>query len=138
MSITEYLESQGADRCRLMQAIHEVILDEDHTVEASLGTMMGKPMIIYNNRGFFKYGLAGIKEYMSLHLMPVYGSPDLCEKYRQLLPKARFQKGCINFKNGKEMPLDVITQLLKDCAPIDLIAMRQAHLKSKQRKGHHS
>lgn len=137
MSITEYLESQGAERRRLMQSIHEVILNEDQSVEASLGTMMGKPMIIYNNRGFFKYGLAGVKEYMSLHLTPIYGSHDLCEKYRELLPRAKFQKGCINFRNGKEISLDVITQLLKDCALIDLLAMRQEYLKSKQRKGHH-
>lgn len=117
-----------------MQAIHEVILNEDCTVEASLGSMMGKPMIIYNNRGFFKYGLAGGKEYMSLYVMPVYGSPQLYTKYQQLLPKVRFQKGCINFKSGKEMPLDVITQLFKDCGPIDLLAMRQEYLKSKHHK----
>jgi len=56
-------------------------------------------MIVYNAPGIFKYGLSSVKNYMSLHVLPIYGSASLHSKYKALLLNANFQKGCINFKN---------------------------------------
>jgi hypothetical protein len=52
--------------------------------------------------------------------MPMYGSVKIHAKFKKLLGKAKFQKGCINFKNADEMPLDIVNELMKDCAKIDL------------------
>jgi len=82
----------------------------------------------------FKYGLASVKDHMSLHLMPIYGSPALHEKYRKLLPLATFQKGCINFRDEKEMPLNIVKQLIKDCSAIDLAAMKRQWEEAKKKK----
>lgn len=133
MPVNNFIDKQEDSRRALLHALHQIITENDRRVTPAIGLMMGKEMIIYNDRGFFKYGLASVKDYMSLHVLPIYGSPLLHAKYVALLPNAKFQKGCINFKNTDEMPLDIATQLFTDCAPIDLLAMRQEYLNSKKK-----
>jgi replication-associated recombination protein RarA len=87
--------------------LHEVIIQKDKTVTAVIAPMMGKEMIIYNAPGTFKYGLASVKNHMSLHVLPMYASTIIYDKYKALLNKASFQKGCINFNSKDEMPLKI-------------------------------
>lgn len=96
--------------------------------------MMGKEMILYNAPGTFKYALASVKNHLSLHLLPMYSSPAIYEKYKALLAGAGFQKGCINFKRKEEMPLNIVKNLIADCSKIDLVAIRENQLKSKSKK----
>jgi hypothetical protein len=132
MTPAAYISRQDASRRDILSKLHEIIIATDKTIVPEIGTMMGKEMIIYKAANVFKYGLASVKDYMSLHVLPMYGSPVIYGKYSQLLNKAKFQKGCINFKTAEEMPLPIVRELLKHCAPIDL-AMIMAELK-KNRK----
>ncbi|HEV7781183.1 MAG TPA: hypothetical protein VGO58_07935 [Chitinophagaceae bacterium] len=91
-------------------------------------------MINYLAPGIFKYGLSSVKNYMSLHVLPMYGSPVLHEKYKKLLPLASFQKGCIHFRDEKELLLPVVKELIKDCSSIDLAAMKKQWEESKKTK----
>jgi hypothetical protein len=134
MTITEFISQQPAERHKLLSEIHEIIIREDKNVKADVGSMMGKEMIIYNAPGTFKYGLASVKKHMSLHLLPMYVSPKLYEKFKELLPNANFQKGCINFKSVEEMPSKIIKNLIHDCSAVDLVAIREDQLKSKTAK----
>ena len=129
MSIPEFLAKQDAPRKELLSAIHKIIIDTDKKVSAKIDSMMGKEMIIYKSDNIFKYGLASVKNYMSLHLMPMYGSAKVYDKYVKLFSKAKFQKGCINFKNEDEMPLNVVQQLIDDCAKIDMAALMAQYKK---------
>ena len=133
MSIPEFLSAQLPERQQLLTKIHALILKQDKTVTAAIEPMMGKEMIVYNAPGTFKYGLSGVKNHMSLHVLPIYGSPALHAKYKALLKNASFQKGCINFKTAEEMPLAIVKNLLSDCAKIDLRAIREEYLKSKKK-----
>ncbi len=133
MTIDLYISGQPADRQELLKALHQVIVQNDKTVTASVGPMMSKEMILYHAPGTFKYGLASVKNYMSLHVLPIYGSAPLYEKYKKLLPRAAFQKGCINFTSADEMPLDIVKALISDCAPIDLRKIREDYLKAKKK-----
>lgn len=133
MTIAAFIARQLPERQQLLSNIHEIIIKEDKTVTATIAPMMGKEMIIYNAPGTFKYGLASVKNYMSLHVLPMYGHPPLYEKYKALLDKAAFQKGCINFKHADEMPLKIVGQLMADCAKIDLKKIREEYLKSKKK-----
>lgn len=92
-------------------------------------------MIIYKGKGVMKYGLAGVKNYMSLHVMPIYASSTLYTKYKTLLSKASFQKGCINFDNAEQMPVAIVRQLMADCAKVDLLKMKEDFLKGRTVKG---
>ena len=134
MSISEFISKQPIERQELLSQLHEIIIQKDKTVTAVIAPMMGKEMIIYNAPGIFKYGLSSVKNYMSLHVLPMYGSPVIYEKYKGLLSEANFQKGCINFKNKEEMPLNIVKNLIADCSGIDLLALREKYLKSKSKK----
>jgi hypothetical protein len=128
MDIPTYISKQPAEWQALLKSIHAIIQKKDKTVVATIEPMMGKEMIIYKGRGMMKYGLSGVKNYMSFHVLPIYGSPVLHERYKKLLPHAKFQKGCINFTGPQEMPLDVVEKLITDCAPLDLVKMREKYL----------
>ncbi len=119
MTITEYLDSQVPEKKRLLSSIHEIIMKVDE-VDPKVGPMMGKELLIYNCNKYFKYALGNTKNYMTLHLMPIYCNTDLHAKYSKLLPKAKFQKGCINFGSAEEMPLSIVAELIAECAKIDM------------------
>ena len=106
MSVSEFISGQLLERQRLLSQIHKIIIQEDKTVKAAVEPMMGKEMVVYKAAGIFKYGLSSVKNYMSLHVIPIYASPVLYSRYKDLLKTANFQKGCINFKNENEMPLE--------------------------------
>ncbi len=135
MTIPEFISIQPEDRQKLLWELHEIIIQNDTTVTPVIAPMMGKDMIIYNAPGTFKYGLASVKNYMSLHVLPMYGSTVIYDKYKTLLKDASFQKGCINFKNKEEMPLSIVKKLIVDCSKIDLLALRDKYLASKSKKG---
>lgn len=134
MIIQTYISAQPEERQELLSRLHEIIIQKDKTVTPEIAPMMGKEMIIYNAPGTFKYGLASVKKYMSLHVLPMYGSPVIYEKYKALLKDASFQKGCINFTNKDEMPLAIVKDLITECSKIDLRALREEYLKSKSKK----
>lgn len=134
MTVSEFISQQPAERQKLLSEIHKIIISEDKNVKADIGSMMGKEMILYNAPGTFKYGLANVKKHMSLHLLPMYVAPKLYEKFKELLPDANFQKGCINFNSAEEAPLKIIKNLIHDCSAIDLVAIREDQLRSKAKK----
>jgi hypothetical protein len=116
MTVTEYLNKQEPDRKKLMTAINKIILETNKKVEPRIGDMMGKEMILYEVEGAFVYALASVKTHMSLHNMILYGHAPVYAKYSKLLNKAKFQKGCINFNNAEQMPLDIVKDFMTDCA----------------------
>ena len=125
MTVPDFLSKQTPENSLILSEIHDIIMNADKTVTAEIGPMMGIEMILYKAKGFFKYGLSITKNHFSLHLMPIYGAPTLHAKYAKLLNKAKFQKGCINFKKADEMPLDIVRELLNECAGIDIIALME-------------
>jgi hypothetical protein len=133
MTIEQFIVTQAIERQNILSKIHHAILEVDKTVNAQVGKMMGKEMILYNAPGTFKYGLSSVKKHMSLHLMPIYCVPSLHIKYKALLPNASFQKGCINFTTEKEVPFEILKSLLVDCSKIDLIKIREDYLQSKRK-----
>jgi len=131
--VEQYISAQPLDRRPILTGIHLIIVEEDKTVIPVVEPMMGKEMIVYKNKFLMKYGLAGVKNYMSLHLLPMYGSKTLFSRYKSLLHHANFQKGCINFNTNEEMPLDIVRQLMADCSKIDLLKIREDYLKEKKK-----
>lgn len=134
MTPTEYISAQDTARREILANIHETLMDTDKTVVATVGKMMAKEMILYHGPGnAFKYGLASVKDYMSLHVMPMYGYAVIYNKFSKLLDKAKFQKGCINFKTAGDMPLPIVKELFAACEPIDLAAVLEQLKKNKKK-----
>lgn len=128
-SVQDYIAAQPEERQKVLQSLHDTILANDKKVQAVVEPMMGKEMIIYKGGKMMKYGLAGVKDYMSLHALPIYMNPPLHEKYKALLNRASFQKGCINFTSAEQMPLPVIKKFITECSAIDLEKIREEQLK---------
>ena len=123
MTIQEYISNVPVERQELLTALHEAITANDPAVKPIIKPMMGKDMILYEDHGYMKYGLADAKKHLSLHCLPIYMDAGLHAKYVALLPAAQFQKGCINFTNAGQMPLIPVTALIADCALINIVEM---------------
>src|ERR1700741_1270197 len=132
--IQDYIARQPEERQKTLADMHKTILRNDPTVSPVIEPMMGKEMIIYKGKKMMKYGLASVKQYMSLHALPMYMHPTLHGKYQHLLDKASFQKGCINFTSGDQMPLTTVAKFIAECSVIDLEKMREEQLKGKKAK----
>jgi hypothetical protein len=129
MTIIEFIKSWPAERQATLTELHETILANDPAVVAVIKPMMGKEMILYEERCYMKYGLASTKNHMSLHCLPMYMNPALHTKYVGLLPDAKFQKGCINFTDGAAMPLTTVAALVADCSAINIADMLEKRKK---------
>ena len=132
MPISKFISNQPRERQKILKEIHEIIIQADKSVTAEVAFMMGKEMIVYKAPGIFKYGLSSVKNYMSLHAMPIYGSQVLYSRYKNILKKAKFQKGCINFIREEDMPLDILSNLITDCSKIDLLKIKEGYIKSRK------
>ena len=130
--IKDYILKQPAHRQSILADMHSIIMETDKTVVASIEAMMGKEMMMYKANGMMKYALSSVKNYMSLHCLPMYGSPVLFNNFKALLPGANFQKGCMNFTTADQMPLNIVKQLFADCSTIDLVKIREEYLKKKK------
>ena len=51
MEIEVYISSQPADRQKILSDIHTAIIENDKSVIAKVGSMMGKEMIVYKGKG---------------------------------------------------------------------------------------
>jgi len=129
MTIIEFIKSWPAERQATLTELHETILANDPAVVAVIKPMMGKEMILYEERCYMKYGLASTKNHMSLHCLPMYMNPALHAIYGSLLPNAKFQKGCINFTDGAAMPLATVAALVADCSSINIADMLEKRKK---------
>ena len=133
MSPAEYLAKQKDPVTRdLLSFIHTAIVKNNKRVVPEVSKMMGQEMIQYKIDGIFMYGLGVGKSHMSLHLLPMYGSPDVHDKYKKLLNKAKFQKGCINFTKPEQMPLDIVEKLINDCTDCEDRIIEHYKLKHKK------
>jgi hypothetical protein len=132
MTIPEYISQQPDERRALMTALHEAIMTNDSTVTPVIEPMMGKEMILYKEKVYMKYGLASVQKYMSLHCLPMYMNAPLHSKYADLLPAAKFQKGCINFTDAAALPVETAAALITDCAGISIAALLEARNKKKK------
>ncbi len=133
MTIEAFIAAQLPERQQLLSSLHNIIIQNDDSIKAEVEPMMGKKMIVYKSAGIFKYGLSSMKNYLSLHVMPIYGSPQLYAKYKELLSNANFQKGCINFKSAEEMPSHIVAELIRDCSAINLLKIKEDYISSKKK-----
>ena len=131
MTPADYISQQQEDRKSILSRIHAIILQEDETITPEVGTMMGKEMIVYKEKGYLKYGLASVASYITMHVMPIYGGSPLHAKYQALLPGMKIQKGCINFKTDKEVPFEIIRQLFAECGKVSIAAMAEQRKRTK-------
>ena len=125
MTPKQYLDTLPEDRREMISKLRGFILKSDPLVKEVVAGMMGREMLMYMQGDFMKYALSSVKSHMSFHSVVMYGSSirlkgnGLREKFEKLLPKAKFQKGCINFNNAAQMPLDIAEKFVQEMAKME-------------------
>jgi len=134
MTVTGFLAGQEPEKKKILTGIHEIILRNHPGLKAKIAKMMGKDMIIYEMDEAFVYALSSVKTHMSLHNIVMYSYAPVYAKYSKLLSKAKFQKGCINFKNAEQMPLETVRDFIKESykAAPQYLAMYKARMTKKK------
>lgn len=80
-------------------------------------------------------GLANQKNYLSLHLVPMYLTPELQEQLAAAAPKLKMGKGCVNFNKMEELPLEALAELIAATSLADYVAKLQAVRTASRKKG---
>ncbi len=116
----------------VLEELKKIILKYDKNVEAKEGKIMGTNGTVFNQEGVFKYGLTKTKTGYSFHSMAMYANPDLFNDLKSKMTKAKFQKGCVNFKSLEDFPVDSFEEHMKKSAKCDF-SMVINHYKQKKR-----
>jgi hypothetical protein len=82
-------------------------------------------------------GLSSQKNYMTLHLMSIYGDREHAEQFRRDWAKSGKKldmgKACIRFKNVDDLPLDVIGRAVAKVNAKKYIAVCESIVKSRRK-----
>ncbi len=84
----------------------------------------------YNGQPLCYVALAGQKEYASLYLMAAYGNPAVLERlqdgFRRAGKRLDMGKACIRFRALKDLPLDVIGEVVASTPMAEYIRRAEA------------
>ena len=116
----------------ILNKLKKIILKYDKKVEAKEGKIMGASGTVFNEQEIFKYALAKTKTGYSFHSMAIYANPTLHADFKSKMQKAKFQKGCVNFKSLEDFPADVFEEHMKKSAKADFLMVIN-HYKQKKR-----
>jgi uncharacterized protein YdhG (YjbR/CyaY superfamily) len=103
-TVAEYLEALSEDRRKALEKLRALI--RKTAPEAVEGMESGMP---FYKMGEMLCALASRKGYMAL-----YVGAEAMESHRPALGRLDCGKGCIRFRTLDELPLDVISAILKE------------------------
>jgi hypothetical protein len=148
-TVADYLAELPADRRTAIEAVRKVIrknLDKDFEEGIQYG-MIGYyvPHHIYPagyhcdpKQPLPFAGLASQKNYMSLHMMSIYGDGRQLEQFRRDWAKTGKKldmgKACIRFRKLDDLPLDVIGRAIARVTAKNYIAICEALTKPVAKK----
>lgn len=119
MTPKQYLDALPADRKILISKLRDIILKSDPLVREVVSVVMGKEALVFLQGDTYKYALTSLENHMSLHSMVMYGFPALRTNFQRMMPKVKFQKGCINFKSGSQLSIPLIEKFMKEMAAVE-------------------
>lgn len=132
-TVAQYLAELPADRRKEIEAVRDLVnaaLPADYREVISYG-MIGWVIPFedypdtYNKQPLAYAALAAQKNYNSLYLNCVYGSPERTERLKAAFAKAGKKldmgKSCIRFRRADELPLDVISEEIASTSPQEFI-----------------
>ncbi len=116
----EYIEALPEDRKAAISAVRSVILANlpagyeetvQHGMLAYVIPLAAYP-VTYNKLPLLFAGLASQKNYMTVHLMNIYGSPAdekwFVQRYKATGKKLNMGKSCVQFKTIDDLPVELI------------------------------
>jgi hypothetical protein len=137
-TVTEFLAGLSAQRRAEVTRVRDAIR---RALPAGYEEVISKRMLVYqvplehsgeayNGHPLWYVALASEKSYLSLHLMPVYGSRALAEKlaegFQAAGKKLDMGKACIHFQRADDLALDVIEEIVASIPPDRWVRIAQA------------
>lgn len=117
----------------VLEKLRKIILKNDKTIKQGTGGVMGNTNgFVFMQNGVFKYGVNKTKTGYSFHSMAMYANPDLFNDLKSKMTKAKFQKGCVNFKSLDDFPAEAFEEHMKKSAKCDF-SMVINHYKNKKK-----
>jgi hypothetical protein len=131
-SYSDYLASLPAERKVAVEQVWEAVRS---SMPAGYTEQINPKYLMFAADGEMYVSLANQKNYISLHLMPIYVFPELKAKLDNSGKKLKGGKACVNFLRAEELPLDVIAQVVGSCEAENYKdGMRQLRGKEKSKK----
>ncbi|MBS1492951.1 MAG: TfoX/Sxy family protein [Bacteroidetes bacterium] len=118
----------------VLEKLGKIISKNDKNVKMGEGKIMGTKGFVFNQLGVFKYGVAKTKSGYTFHSMAIYANPELYADLKSKLKKAKFQKGCVNFKSLEDFPLSVFDKHMIKAAKFDYSKVIEHYNKVKKKK----
>jgi len=116
----------------ILEKLKKIILKNDKNVEAVEGKIMGANGTVFNQEDVFKYALAKTKTGYTFHSLAMYANPELFNDLKSKMVKAKFQKGCANFKSEEDFPVKLFEEHMKKSAKCDFSPMINHYKKKKK------
>lgn len=107
-TVDEYLAEAPAERREALAALRKLIRKASPRAEETM--LYGMPA--YTLSGEMLCGFASQKNHLALYCCET----EVVEEHRAELGKLDCGKGCIRFRKLEELPLDVITAILRETA----------------------
>jgi uncharacterized protein YdhG (YjbR/CyaY superfamily) len=109
ISYTLYLDNLPPERRGAIERVWQTVrenMPEGYTEE------VGPKYLTFKADDDWYVCLANQKNYISLYLTPVYLFPELKAKLDNSGKKLKCGKGCINFKQAEDLPLETIAEII--------------------------
>ena len=112
------------DKTELKKYQNIILRSDSKVVEKHTKIMSIENSLTYEEEGVFKYGLTKTKNHYSFHSMVMYSNADVLEYIKKYVKKgAKVQKGCVNFKNTSQLPIEIFQEIMllsakKDFSPV--------------------
>lgn len=138
MSVRDYIDALPADRRDSVARVRDVIvrnLPQGYEESVAHGMItyavpLARYPDTYNGEPLMYCGLASQKNYMSLYLMPAYGSSALAQRlrdgFRSAGKKLDMGKSCIRFRSGDDLALDAIGDIVAAVSVDQWVAVAEA------------
>lgn len=123
-NVSEYLSSLPADRRESVERVRRVILKnlpKGYEEAVDWGMLVYQVPLstlpeTYNGKPLCYAALAPRKNYISLHLMNVYGDGMIADWFKSAFKASgkplNMGKSCVRFKTADDLPLDVVGQAI--------------------------
>lgn len=108
-SYEQYLADLPEGRRKEIATVWQVVRDN---IGTGYTEHITSKFLIYKAGEEWLCALGNQKNYISMHLMPIYFNPALKEKLYSAGKKLKGGKGCVNFVRAEELPLQVLGEII--------------------------
>jgi uncharacterized protein YdhG (YjbR/CyaY superfamily) len=109
LSYKQYLEGLPPERRSVVEEVWRVVREN---IPAGYTEVINSGFLTFKAGEEWYVALANRKNYVTLHLLPIYVFPELKAKLDNSGKKLKCGKGCINFTRAEELPLDVLREIV--------------------------